>query len=365
MALLQDIINYFNRWIPSDIAWEKDNTGLQLGDPKQKVSKVLLALDCTEKVLSEAIEKKFNLIITHHPFLFKPISALNFQNPESQLIQQAIKNDISIYSAHTNLDFVFGGVSTVLAEKLGLANISFLKPHQGYDRKLVVFVPKSHVKLLVSTLSEAGAGTMGHYDSCSFQLDGKGTFRGNEQSKPVVGKAGVLEKVDEIRLEMTYPSWKESAILQALRKVHPYEEIAFDLYSLANQQKSFGFGAKGELPEKLKLSDWLSVVKKNLNAQAVRYAGDLSQTVHTVAVCGGSCSELISLAKRSDVDCFITADLKYHSFFETHSTFSLIDAGHFETEYVVLSKLKNRLSKEFLSTEFEITTVNTNPILFY
>lgn len=365
MAVLQDIITYFNQWIPSEIAWDKDNTGLQIGDPKQNISKVLLCLDFTEPVLDQAIQQHFDLIISHHPFIFKPIQSINFQKPTGHLISKAIKNNISVYTAHTNLDFVLGGVSTVLAEKLGLQNITFLKPHDGFQRKIVVFVPQSHVQIVIEALSKEGAGIVGNYDSCSFQINGKGTFKGNEHSNPTVGKSLQMETVEEVRVEMQYPKWKESAILKALRNVHPYEEIAYDLYPLLNKMTTFGFGAKGELPKKTKLSDWLAFVKKALNAQQIRYSGELDQDIQSVAVCGGSCSELIGLAKSSGADCFVTADLKYHAFFESDHSFSLIDAGHYETETITLNALQQHLEKNFTSIEIKLTTVNTNPVAFY
>lgn len=358
-------MTYFNQWIPSDIAWDKDNTGLQLGDPKQNIQKVLIALDFTEPVLDQAIQQHCNLIITHHPFIFKPISSINFQKPSGQLISKAIKNNISVYTAHTNLDFVLGGVSTVLAEKLGLQNITFLKPHEGFQRKIVVFVPQSHIQSVMDALTTAGAGTIGNYDACSFQINGRGTFRGNEHSNPTVGKSLQTETVDEVRLEMVYPKWKERAVLDALRSSHPYEEIAYDLYPLLNPLKSFGFGAKGQLSKKIKLSDWLVFVKKELNAQQIRYSGELNQEIETVAVCGGSCSELIGMAKSSGVDCFVTSDLKYHAFFESDHSFSLIDAGHYETETITMNALQKHLEKTFTSIEFKLTTVNTNPVAFY
>ncbi len=365
MPVLQDVITYFNQWIPSDIAWEKDNTGLQIGNPGQEISGILLAVDLTEEVLNQALENRFNLIITHHPFFFHSIKSINYNSTSGQLVYKAIQNNISIYTAHTNLDFVVGGVSTVLAESLGLTQISLLKPHESYNRKLSVFVPETHSEKVHHALSEAGAGQIGNYDSCSFQVKGKGTFKGNELSNPVVGKPLQLETVEEIKLEMIYPRWKESAILKALRASHPYEEIAYDIIPLLNKMTDFGFGSKGFLPQKMKLKDWLEIVKTTLKAENIRYSGDLDQEVLQVAVCGGSGSELSGLAKSSGADCFVTSDLKYHTFFEADPTFSLVDAGHYETENITLNKLKSQLQMEFSSLKIELTTIITNPVHFY
>lgn len=354
-----------DRWIPADIGWDRDNTGFQLGDTGQEVRKILLCLDLTPKVLAEAITSGANLIISHHPLLFNPLKSINPSDPTGHLVFTAIQNNLTIYSAHTNLDFIFGGVSTVLAEKIGLTSISILDEQHGNTRKLEVFVPETSVDHVFRALSDAGAGEIGNYTHCSFRSSGQGSFLGNETSNPVLGKAGQLEKVEEIKLEMVFPKWKEKQVLSALRSSHPYEEIAFNLISLENSSGNYGAGAWGKLEKPLTLKEFIISLGQALGSQGIKYSGEPDQMISKVGVCGGAGSDLIAKAASFPLDCLVTADIRYHQFFYSTPTFSIIDAGHFETEVVVLDAVKTKLNREFPEIQVEKTTVITNPIHYY
>jgi dinuclear metal center YbgI/SA1388 family protein len=342
------IFEFIEDWAPKGIAWEKDNVGLQIGNPDEETKGILLSLDLSEDALKKAIQEKCNLIITHHPIFFYPVNKIDLSSEQGQLIELAIKNEITIYSAHTNLDFTKDGVSFVLAKKLGLQKITFLENAPSTQYKLVTFVPEQYVSNLVEKLSEAGAGVIGNYTHCSYQLKGKGTFFGLENTKPAIGEKGKLEEVEEVRLEMIFEKWKLNKVLKALLTNHPYEEPAYDIYPLQNRNVNFGFGAVGYLPEKMNLNSFVNLVKKKLNAPIVNYTSGNKKFVQKIGVCGGSGSDLISKAIAEGCDVFVTADIKYHTFLDYADKIALIDAGHFYTEFPVLDEVEKRL-KEFLS----------------
>jgi len=365
MTKIRDVIKILDSWIPADIGWDRDNTGFQLGDTGQEVRKILLCLDLTPKVLAEAITSGANLIISHHPLLFNPLKSINPSDPTGHLVFTAIQNNITIYSAHTNLDFIFGGVSTVLAERIGLTSVSILDEQYGHTRKLEVFVPADSADVVFHALSDAGAGEIGNYTHCSFRSRGEGSFLGNESSHPVTGTAGQFEKVEEIKLEMVFPKWKEKQVLSALKKSHPYEEIAFNLITLANSSSQYGAGAWGTLESPIRLKDFITSISNLLGSQGIRYSGDPEQTVSKVAVCGGAGADLISKAAKFPVDCLVTADIRYHQFFYSTPNFSIVDAGHFETEVVVLDAVKAKINLEFPGIQVEKTKIITNPIQYH
>ncbi|HEY4612723.1 MAG TPA: Nif3-like dinuclear metal center hexameric protein [Bacteroidota bacterium] len=362
---IADIEQIVESWAPKWTAWERDNVGLQIGNRLQHVGRVLVALDVTEKIVAEAKSKKVDLIVSHHPLLFRPLSTITTANESGRMVLQLAQSNIGVYSAHTNLDFTNGGVSFALAKTLGLNNIKFLSPLQGTLAKIVVFVPSSYVERVAEAMSQAGAGIIGEYDSCSFRLRGVGTFRGSSRSKPFTGKAGTLETVDEIRLEMIAPRATVNTVVAAMKKRHPYEEVAYDVYPLENDNPNYGMGAIGKLSTSVPLKTLLQRVKKSLKAEAVRYTGDLKRRIHNVAVCGGSGSDLLPLAIKAGADAFVTADVRYHTYHSAEGQIALIDAGHWETEHVILEPLAERLRQAArLRNErlaVSITQYSTNP----
>lgn len=356
------IFEFIEDWAPKGIAWEKDNVGLQIGDADQETKGVLLTLDLTDDALNKAIAEKCNLIITHHPLFFNPINKVDLSTEKGKLIELAIKNQITIYSAHTNLDFTRDGVSFVLAKKLGLQKISFLENAPSTQYKLVTFVPEQYVSNLINKLSEAGAGVIGNYTHCSYQLKGKGTFFGLENTNPAIGEKGRLEEVEEIRLEMIFEKWNLNKVLKALLTNHPYEEPAYDIYPLQNRNVNFGFGAVGSLPEKMNLISFVNHVKKKLNAPVLNYTSGQKKFVQKIAVCGGSGSDLISKAIAEGCDVFVSADIKYHTFLDYGDKISLIDAGHFYTEFPVLEEVEKRLKEFLIRNRVKIKIIKYNQI---
>ncbi|MGB9664811.1 MAG: Nif3-like dinuclear metal center hexameric protein [Ignavibacteria bacterium] len=348
------IFKFIEDWAPKGIAWEKDNVGLQIGNPLQETKGILLTLDVTKDSVEKAIKEKCNLIISHHPLLFNPLSKLDLSSEKGILLELAIKNHITIYSAHTNLDFTKDGVSFALAKKIGLQKVAFLENAPSTQYKLVTFVPEQFVSNLINKLSEAGAGVIGNYTHCSYQLKGKGTFFGLENTNPTIGEKGKLEEVEEIRLEMIFEKWNLNKVLKALLINHPYEEPAYDIYPLQNRNVNFGFGAVGYLPEKMNLQSFVELIKKKLKAPSVKFTSGKGKALHKVAVCGGSGSDLILKAITESCDAFVTADIKYHTFLDYGDQISLIDAGHFHTEFPVLEELEKRLNDFLVRNKVKI-----------
>ena len=347
---IADVERLFEEWTPRWTAWDRDNVGLQVGDRSRRVRRILVALDVTDEVITEAITKRIDLIVSHHPLLFRPASSVTTSDRVGRHVLSLAEHQVALFSAHTNLDFARDGVSFALAEVLGLVDVRFLSPLKETLVKLAVFVPEEHVEKVADAMAQAGAGIVGNYTECSFRIKGTGTFRGSDEAKPFVGKTQQLERVAEMRLEMILPRAKVAAVTAAMKAVHPYEEVAYDVYPLANPNPNFGMGAIGKLPKRLSLRSFLSRIKKALNAEALRYAGDLRQSVRTVAVCGGSGSDLLDEAMAADADVFVTADIRYHRFHDAHGRIALVDAGHWETEHVVLPSVERRLREAIRSS---------------
>lgn len=363
-----DIIKYIETWAPKEIAWPKDNVGLQVGNRKRKVRNILLCLELTMDVVDEAVRKKCNLIFSHHPLLFQPMKKLDTgSDKNSMMIEKLVKNDITLFSAHTNLDFTQHGVSHQLAKRLKLQNIEFLKTFSSNQFKLSVFVPEKSLQKVSGAIFEAGGGVIGEYSRCSFRTKGVGTFRGSENTNPAVGLKEREETVDEIKLEVLVDSWKLEGVISALLKVHPYEEPAFDIYPVANQSNKSGAGVIGELNRSMGKREFLDLVSRSLKAKNFRYTEGQTSRIKKVAVCGGSCSELIDTAIGRGVDAFITADIKYHAFHDAMGKILLIDAGHYETEIHVMEEVKKRLENfpGIGGTKIFKYSGTTNPIIFY
>lgn len=365
----KQIFKYLEDWAPKEIAWQNDNVGLQVGQANKKIKNILLSLELTNEVINQAISKNCNLIITHHPLIFPPIKKLDLTSDKtSSLIEKLIKNNITLFSAHTNLDFTKHGVSFQLAKRLGLKNISFLKNLEANQFKLIVFVPEKDLEKVSTAIFTAGGGKIGEYSECSFRTAGEGTFKGSEMSNPTIGQKSKYEKVKEIKLEVLVDSWKLDNVLNAMLLAHPYEEPAYDIYPLNNKNVNYGVGAIGFIESSLKISQFLSLVSKKLGAKNIRYVEGSKDRLKTIAVCGGSGGDLLQEAINKKADAFITADIKYHTFHFAYKKIWLIDAGHYETEYPILDEIRKRLSNFILKNEkIKILKFsgNTNPIKFY
>jgi len=341
----QAVISIVEKYAPKRLAYEWDNVGLQIGHPAQRVARVFLSLDLNEEVLAEAEAFEADMLIVHHTPFFKPPKQLRYDLPNGRLIAGIIRKGMSLYAAHTNLDAVRGGVSDILANRLGLGEVKVLS--EDWRRKLyklVVYVPQDYTEKVHEAVSKAGAGWIGAYSDCSFRLEGTGTFRPLEGTEPFIGSQGRLEKVAETRFETIVPEEKVSAVLKAMQKAHPYEEVAYDLYLLENEGETAGLGRIGRLPAPLTLAQLIATVQERLPVSSLRYCGDRERIVEKVAVCGGSGASYISKAAFAGADVFITADVKYHEAQEAlAANLAVIDAGHFATEQPVLGALADFL----------------------
>jgi len=343
----KDVTGIMEQLAPRDLAEGWDNCGWQVGDPNAPVSNVMLALDITPDAVEEAANNGAQLIICHHPLLLQGIKSIRCDTPPGNLISLLIKSGINVFAAHTNLDSVEGGVNDVLAGVLGLQNIEALRPTKsGRLLKLVVFVPVAHAGHVREALGRAGAGYIGNYSHCTFNIVGTGTFKPMEGANPFIGSPGELEEVEEVRMETIIKVEDAGKVLKAMLEAHPYEEVAYDLYPLENKNGSGGLGRLGLLPEAMPLGELVKSIKECLRTSSVRYGGESDKKVRRVAVCGGSGGDLWPLASQKGADVLVTGDIRYHTARDMLAGgVSFIDAGHFATERVVLPALREKLSK--------------------
>ncbi|RZK80010.1 MAG: Nif3-like dinuclear metal center hexameric protein [Pedobacter sp.] len=362
---ISEIISHLEIIAPPSLQESYDNAGLITGNASWECKGVLVCLDSTPDVIKEAIEMGCNLIVAHHPIVFKGLKKINGKNYIEEAVILAIRNDIAIYAIHTNLDNVIAGVSGKMADLLSLTNRSILFPKAGLLQKLIVFVPVDHKEQLKNALFAAGAGSIGNYSECSFETDGRGTFRGGGSSTPFVGEPGTRHTENEVRLEVIFPSYAGASILAAMNKAHPYEEVAYDLVNLANEYQDTGSGLVGDLEEPVSEKAFLSLLKEKFALQLVRHSPLRGKPVKTVALCGGAGSFLISKALASGADVFVTADMKYHEFFDANGRLVICDIGHFESEQFTVDLLYSILREKFISFAVLKTKVKTNPVNYF
>lgn len=361
---IKDISHFLESFAPLSFQESYDNSGLLIGDEEKELKSALITLDVTYEVLQEAINSGADLIISHHPLIFTGLKKLTGSNAIENIVLKAIKEDIAIYAAHTNMDAIPDGVNSYLCGKLGLKNIRVLRPKAHSLFKLVTFVPESHLEVVRKFLFEAGAGSIGNYDQCSFTQTGTGSFRGGKNTHPFVGEKGKLHFENEIRLETVFPDHLKQGILRALMKSHPYEEVAYDIYPLENKYEIAGLGLIGELSVVLEEKALLEKIKSILGAQIIKHTAFLGRQVNTVAVCGGSGSFLLNDAIKQQADIFISGDFKYHEYFNAEGRILIVDAGHYETEHHVKDVFYELLKEKFPTFAFRISEVNTNPVKF-
>lgn len=357
------------RLAPRSLAqeWDRERVGLSIGSPEAMVQKVMVALDPTQQVIEEALAAGAGLLITHHPFLFRPLSAIRTDQPAGRAIARALAGGLALFSAHTNLDAVEGGVSSVLAERLGLHDVEPLEAEGEPLLKLAVFVPESHVEAVREALGRAGAGQLGHYSHCTFGTNGTGTFLPGEGSQPFIGRPGVLERVAEVRLETILPERLLNKVLAAMLKAHPYEEPAYDVYPLRNRGQLSGLGRIGRLPAPVSLGEMVGRVKRALDVTHVAYLGDPGATIEKAAVCGGSAGDLVARAAFRGANLFVAGEVKYHEGLSAaESGLAVIAAGHDATERLVVPALAQRLREEFerLRLDLEVLEERTKPVLW-
>lgn len=353
---------------PLDLAEEWDNCGLQVGDPERVVSGVLLSLDMDEDICQEAVDKGANLVITHHPLFFRGIKQIREDRPPGRLVSRIIKSGLTVYAAHTNLDSAGRGVSSVLADRMGLSDTAVLRPGSERFLKLAVFVPVESADKVREALAGAGAGWIGKYSDCAFMVEGTGTFRPLEGSNPYMGRTGSLERVAEVRLETIIPARLAGNAVRAMLWAHPYEEVAYDLYPLENRSANSGLGRVGELKTPVSLPEFAGLVKERINVSSIRYGGPPGKEIKRVAVCGGSGGDLWQQALGSGADVLVTGDIGYHAARDMLAAgLSFIDAGHYGTERVVLEPLADYLRKSCrergLSPDIFISSRNGDPFI--
>lgn len=362
---IKDIIQFLESIAPLSYQESYDNAGLLIGNSDGECTGILTSLDVTEKVVEEAIKKNCNLIVAHHPLIFKGLKKLNGKNYVERTVIAAIKNDIAIYAIHTNLDNVIEGVSYKIAEKLQLQNCKVLLPKEDSLEKLVTFVPIKKAEEVRNALLNAGAGSIGNYDECSFNINGTGTFRAKEGSDPYVGKIGERHLENETRIEVLFPSFLEQKIINALSQSHPYEEVAYYLQPLKNTLDTVGSGLIGQLPDPVSEKELLTILKSAFNLTVIKHTSFLNKPVSKIALCGGAGIFLLPKAITAEADVFITGDVKYHEFFDAEGKIFLADIGHYESEQFTIELLTEFLQKKFSNFAVLKTEINTNPVNYF
>jgi dinuclear metal center YbgI/SA1388 family protein len=362
---LREIITYLEELAPRSLQESYDNTGLQVGDPQLEVSGILVALDVSEGVLLEAEKLGFNLVLSHHPVIFGGLKSITGKNASERIVKMAIQKNMAIYSGHTNFDAISGGVNTALAERLGLVGQRILAPLNESLRKVVVFVPHPQLEQVRQAMFEAGAGHIGDYDSCSFNLEGTGTFRGGEQSNPFTGKAGEFHQEAEIRLETIVPLSRLSRLISAMCDAHPYEEVAYDVYPLENSDPLRGSGLIGRLEDPMEEEVFMAFLKDRFRAPVIRHSALRGKKVQKVAVCGGAGAFLLGKARAAGADVFVTGDVKYHQFSEAEGQLVIMDIGHFESEQFTRELFYDLLMKKFPKFAVRLSETEENPIKYF
>lgn len=365
MTTVFELTQYLDAWASFALQESYDNAGLLVGDPAQPITGILVALDCTEAVVEEAIQKGCNVVVAHHPIVFKGLKRLTGRTYIERTVLKAIKNDVAIVATHTNLDHVQTGVNAKLAALLGLKNTQILSPKTQLLLKLTFFVPVADTQRVLDALYAAGAGQVGQYDRCSFRTAGTGTFRGSADSNPTIGQPLVEEEVAENRVEVILPDYQKRAVLNALHTAHPYEEVAYYVERTENAWDEVGAGMIGALPEPFSPEAFLALVKTSLRAEVVKYTPLNDRMIQKVAVCGGAGGFLLPEALAQKADAFITSDYKYHEFFDGEGRLMICDVGHYESEVATKELILDYLSKKYSNFALCLAETNTNPVRYF
>jgi dinuclear metal center YbgI/SA1388 family protein len=361
---IKEILSVLEEMAPLAYAEDFDNVGLLVGDQNTEANGVLVCHDALENVIEEAIDKNCNLVVCFHPILFSGLKKITGKNYVERSILKAIKNDIAIYAVHTALDNHKEGVNKIFCDALGLTKTKVLIPKQNFIRKLITYTIPENAEKLRNALFDAGAGKIGNYEDCSFNSKGIGTYMGNEDSNPEIGERFEFVESEEIKIEVTFEKYLESKILKALFKNHVYEEVAYEIYDLQNQHQNIGLGMIGEFENPMNEKDFLALVKDKMQADGIRHSAFLGKSIKKVAVLGGSGSFAIKSAIQADADAFLTADLKYHQFYEAENRLLLADIGHFESERYTKNYIVDFLRKKILNFAIILSEENTNPVKY-
>ncbi len=366
IMLVKDIVAAIEAFAPPVYQESYDNCGMQVGDPSAPVTGVLITLDVTEAILAEAISRNCNMIVAHHPLIFSGLKQISGRNYVERVVRGAIKNDINIYAAHTNLDNVSAGVNARIAEKLGLTGTAILAPKTNTLSKLYTYAPISIADSVRDALFAAGAGHISNYRECSFNTTGTGTFRPGEGTNPAIGEAGgSRETLEEVKIEVLVEKHLEGRVLRALYEHHTYEEVAYELIPLPNPNPHIGSGMVGTLPGKMGMPDFMRFLKERMKTDCIRHTAFTGTTVEKVAICGGSGSFLLKDAIRAGADVLVTADFKYHQFFDAEGKIVIADIGHYESEQFTSEIFETLLKEKFPTFAILLSNINTNPVKYY
>lgn len=362
---IAEITRFLETIAPPFLQEGYDNAGLITGSGAWECTGVVVSLDATEEVVQEAKAKGCNLIIAHHPIVFSGLKKITGKTYVERAVIKSIKEDIAIYAIHTNLDNVMEGVNGKMAERIGLTNCKILQPKPSLLQKLFTFVPLAHADAVRTAIFDAGAGHIGNYSECSFSTSGTGTFKAGEGTNPFVGKIGSRHSEEEVKIEVLFPAWLQGAIINGMKKAHPYEEVAYDIVPLENKHQMTGSGILGELPEAISENEFLQLLKNQFGLSVIRHTGFRNKPVKKVAVCGGAGSFLTKTALAAGADAFVTADVKYHEFFDAENNMLLTDIGHWESEQFTIDLLAEFLSVKFPTFAVLKTGVKTNPVEYF
>lgn len=365
MTQIKDVLQKLEAFAPPVLQEKYDNAGLIVGDESEEIKGVLISLDTTEDVVNEAIQKGCNLIISHHPIVFSGLKKITGTTYIERVVILAIKNNIAIYAMHTNLDNVGHGVNKMIADKLDLVNTKILSPKKNQLLKLIVFVPSEHAETVRTCLFEFGAGNIGNYSECSFNSEGSGTFRANENAHPFKGEVDKTHFEKEIKIEVVMPVHLKNRIISEMLNVHPYEEVAYDLIPIENEAAIIGSGMIGELVEPMSEKAFLELLKNKMKTACIRHTNLINKPIKKVAFNGGAGSFLLPIAISQNADVFITGDVKYHEFFDAENQLVLADIGHYESEQFTIELIGGFLIENFSKFAVRFTEVNTNPINYY
>jgi len=363
--IVQDVIHYLEEFSPLAYAEDFDNVGLLVGNKKNKITGVLVTLDTLEEVVDEAIRENCNLIVSFHPIIFKGLKKITGKTYVERVVIKAIKHDIAIYSMHTALDNAWQGVNNMICNQLQLNNRSILIPQSQTIKKLTTFVPKEQSEKVRKALFNAGAGNIGNYSNCSFNTSGIGTYKGNANANPTIGKKGEVHQEAETQISVTFAKHTQAQVLKALFNAHPYEEIAYEIVTLENNNQHIGMGMVGELENAMAEADFLKYLKTKMQASCIRHSNLLDKPIKKIAVLGGSGSFAIQAAKASGADVLVTSDLKYHDFFSAENCIILADIGHYESEQYTKNGLVAHLTKKITNFAVVLSKTNTNPVQYF
>jgi dinuclear metal center YbgI/SA1388 family protein len=362
---ISEIVQSLEELAPLYLQEDYDNAGMILGHPDWETDGCLVCVDVNEAVISEAVRLNCRLVVSHHPVIFKGLTRLTGQTMTERIVTKAIREEIAVISMHTNLDNISAGVNRIFAEKLGLTDLSILRKTKGLLKKLVTFCPVEYARKVREAIFEAGAGHIGEYDYCSFNAEGSGTFRAGEKASPFVGEIGEFHFEKEIRIETIFPAYRQKEIIKALLDSHPYEEVAYDIYSIENESDNAGAGMIGRLEQKMTEMQFLILLKDVLGIPCIRHSPLLGKKVGKIAICGGSGSFLLQDAIQHRADFFVSADFKYHQFFDADGKIVIADTGHFESEQFTCDLLADYLKKKFPTFAVLISETPVNPVNYF